>query len=116
MGETWLVVETGLEEGFIRELGDKTLGGEMVDADLIGAGSRSEVSLRGDGDGIDGLQAGWQRLPGDDLHFFGRGFRALIDPRFEECELLRSQIHGTDFVALWRHLGIPGMRLSLIHI
>jgi hypothetical protein len=60
MGDAGLLVESGLDEGFVGELSDEALGGEVVEADLIGAGGSGEVTPRCDGDGVDGLQASWQ--------------------------------------------------------
>jgi hypothetical protein len=39
----------------------------------------------------------------------------LIDPGFEESELLGGEVYGADFVSLWRHLAVPGVGGGLEH-
>ena len=61
------------------------------------------AAVRRDGDGIDGVEAGRQRLPGDRPRAGDLADGALVDPEPEQAQLLRSEVARVAIVVGGRH-------------
>src|SRR5262245_50084382 len=93
----------GMKQGRIDERTDRATGGKLIQKDVIATASGGELSVIGDGERENGPHFIGKRAPGDGLCCVNVTGSALLDPEFQERQLVGREIGRVHFVVGWGH-------------